>query len=310
MPAIETNDLRKRFPGGTVALDGLDMTVEEGEVYGFLGPNGAGKTTTINILLGFSAPTGGKARMLGRDVTTDTEELRRQIGVLPEGATPYDRLTGREHVEFAAEAKDVEIETDEILSRVGLSLTDADRPAGEYSKGMAQRLGLAMALVGDPDLLVLDEPSSGLDPSGMTEMRELIRTEADTGTTVFFSSHVLSEVRAVCDRAGILGDGKLRAEDTVVALERRSGAETTITFELESPPDDDLGLGEVPAVVDVTAEKRTLTVKCDDPSAKTTVIRRVDEQAAVANTVSEAPSLEDAFEVHTTDNRNVEEAME
>jgi len=170
MAAIETNGLTKQFGESIVAVDDLDITVEEGEVYGFLGPNGAGKSTTINLLLNYLHPTAGEARILGHDTARDSLALRERVGILPEGAKPYDRLSAREHLELTMEIKGVYDDPDEILARVGLSQGDATRYVEEYSKGMVQRLGLGMALVGDPDVLILDEPSSGLDPTGMKEM--------------------------------------------------------------------------------------------------------------------------------------------
>jgi ABC-2 type transport system ATP-binding protein len=198
MTAIETQGLTKRYGSGddaVLAVDGLDLTVEEGEVFGFLGPNGAGKSTTIDMLLDYGRPTSGTATVLGLDAQDDSEQLRERIGVLPEGYGLYDRLTGRRHLEFAVEWQDADDDPDEILDRVGLDDDDAARPVGDYSKGMQQRLGLGMALVGQPDLLILDEPSSGLDPIGIREMRDIVRAEADRGATVFFSSHIMSEVR-------------------------------------------------------------------------------------------------------------------
>ncbi|MFD1527275.1 ABC transporter ATP-binding protein, partial [Halolamina salina] len=153
MAAIETHDLTKRY-GDVVALDGLDLTVREGEVFGFLGPNGAGKSTAINILLGLVRPTAGSGRVLGHDVRSESRELRRRIGILPEGYSTYDRLTAREHLDYAIAAKGADDDPDALLDRTGLEPAARDRRAGGYSKGMQQRLALAIALVGDPDLLI------------------------------------------------------------------------------------------------------------------------------------------------------------
>ena len=226
MTAIELRGVRKEF-GDVTAVRDLDLTVQEGEVYGFLGPNGAGKSTTIDMLLDLVRPTAGTVRVLGRDATTDGVAIRQRTGVLPDGFSVYDRLSGREHVEFAVRSKEADDDPDALLERVGL-LGDADRKAGGYSKGMRQRLALAMALVDDPDLLVLDEPSSGLDPAGAKEMREIVQREADRGATVFFSSHILEQVDAVCDRVGILRDGELVAEDSVEGLREAVGGEETL----------------------------------------------------------------------------------
>ncbi|MFC6755068.1 ABC transporter ATP-binding protein, partial [Halorubrum tibetense] len=159
MTAIELRGVTKEFPGATAVRD-LDLTVEEGEVYGFLGPNGAGKSTTIDMLLDLVRPTEGTVTVLGRDARAESVAIRRRTGVLPEGFSVYDRLSGRKHVEFAIRSKEVEADADALLDRVGIR-EDADRKAGDYSKGMRQRLLLAMALVGEPELLVLDEPATG-----------------------------------------------------------------------------------------------------------------------------------------------------
>lgn len=294
MTAIETDGLRKDF-GDLTALDGLDLTVETGEVYGFLGPNGAGKSTTINILLGFLKPASGSATALGHDVVAESRALRRRIGVLPEAFSPYERLTAREHVRYAADLKEVAVDPDALLDRVGLARDAWDRPAGGFSTGMEQRLALACALVGDPELLILDEPSSGLDPRGMAELRDLIREESADGTTVFFSSHILSEVEAVCDRIGILVDGGLVAEGTIDEL--RNGTETNspLSIRVDEIPGD-LNLGGVDGVASVTVEDSTLSVLVTDAGAKIEVIRRVDRATEINDIISEPASLEALFD--------------
>jgi ABC-2 type transport system ATP-binding protein len=294
--AIEIEGLYKAF-GDVVAVDGLDMTVREGEVFGFLGPNGAGKSTTINALLGFLTPDEGTARVLGHDVETESLALRERIGVLPEGFTAYERLTGREHVAYAADLKGVEADADALFDRVGLSETARDRPAGGYSKGMSQRLALACALVGDPDLLVLDEPSSGLDPTGMAEIRELIREEAEAGTTVFFSSHLLSEVEAVCDRVGILVGGRLVATGSIDELRDDTATLAPIELELDHTPTD-LELGDVEGVAAATVADDAVRAEVTDPTAKIAVIRRVDEVAEIRDVIAEEASLEALFSTY------------
>ncbi|PSQ93860.1 MAG: ABC transporter ATP-binding protein, partial [Bacteroidetes bacterium QH_2_63_10] len=183
MAAIELEGLTKHF-GDVVALDDVNLTVEEGEIFGFLGPNGAGKSTTIDILLDFVRPTEGRARVLGVDAQHGTLATRRRTGVLPDAYQVYDRLTGCQHVQFAVDSKGTGDDPEALLARTGIE-NAADRPAGEYSQGMRQRLVLAMALVGTPDLLVLDEPTTGLDPNGAREIRRIIREERDRGATVF-----------------------------------------------------------------------------------------------------------------------------
>jgi len=231
MPAIETRGLTKRY-GDLVAVDSLDMRVESGEIYGFLGPNGAGKTTTINLLLGLVHRTSGSAEVLGHEVGENIREVRGRIGVLPAHADLYERLSARKHLEFVIEVKDADNDPDALLERVGIP-DAADRPAGDFSSGMGQRLRLAMALVDDPDLLVLDEPTTGLDPNGARLMRRIITEENDRGATVFFSSHIMEQVEGVCDRVGVLQSGQLVAEDTVDALRGATGGELELSVTVE-----------------------------------------------------------------------------
>ena len=298
MTAIETKGLTKRFGEDVLAVDSLDLHVESGEIYGFLGPNGAGKSTTINMLLDFLRPTEGSASVLGFDAQRETDEIRQRIGVLPEGAALYDRLTGREHVEWVVETKDTDDDPDAVLDHVGLDPAARDRRAGGYSKGMGQRLGLGMALVGDPDLLILDEPSSGLDPNGIQEMRELLRSEAESGTTVFFSSHILSEVEAVCDRVGIMNRGNLVAENSIEGL--RDAAETgaSITLTVERVPED-LDVARLDGVRDVTVDGTTITAVCTDPTRKVDVVRHVASAVTVLDIHSREESLENLFNAYT-----------
>ena len=304
MAAIELDGVRKEF-GDVTAVDGVDLTVPEGSVYGFLGPNGAGKSTTINMLLDFVRPTDGEVRVLGRDAQSDSVTIKERLGVLPEGFGVYDRLTGRKHVEFAIESKEADADPDAVLDRVGLS--DAiDRKAGGYSKGMRQRLALAMALVGDPDLLILDEPSSGLDPAGAKEMREIVREEAERGTTVFFSSHVLGQVEAVCDRVGIMREGRLVAEDSVEGLREAAGADATLRIDTAGMENGAVETVEsVAGVTAVTVDGDSLSVSCDS-DAKTAVLTALESAGvSVENFETENASLEDLFLAYTEDGREV-----
>ncbi len=303
--AIETNGLTKRYGSGddaVLAVADLDLTVERGEVFGFLGPNGAGKSTTIDVLLDFVRPTAGSATMLGFDVHAETERVRERIGVLPEGFGLYDRLSGRRHLRFAAEWADAgDPDIAALLNRVGLDPADAGRPVGDYSKGMTQRLALAMALVGDPDLLVLDEPSSGLDPNGIRLLRDLVREEAERGTTVFFSSHVLGQVEAVCDRVGILADGDLVAVDSVAGLREAVGAGSELRLRLANDDPLDVDVGAIDGVERVRRADGRLHVTPTDPRAKARVVSRLwTAGIEVLDVDSESVSLEDVFAAYTT----------
>jgi ABC-2 type transport system ATP-binding protein len=299
MTAIQTRNLTKRF-GDVVAVDGLDLHVEEGEVFGFLGPNGAGKSTTIDVLLDYVRPTEGTATVLGMNAQEESEALRGHVGVLPEGLGLYERLTGRRHLELAVEWSDAVTDPDAVLDRVGLSEGDAVRPVGDYSKGMQQRLALGMALVGDPDLLVLDEPASGLDPNGIRSMRELVREEAENGTTVFFSSHVLGQVEAVCDRVAILSAGELVAVDTVEGLRRTVGAGSELRLRVTG----DVGI-DVTAIEGVDSARLAdgiLRVACSDSRAKARVVTKLTNAGVeILDVDSEEASLEDVFTAYTTE---------
>ncbi|QSG09157.1 ABC transporter ATP-binding protein [Halapricum desulfuricans] len=299
MTAIELSGLTKRFGESVTALRGVDLRVDEGEVFGFLGPNGAGKSTTINILLDFVRPTSGTARVLGMDAQRDSQDVRRRTGVLPEGYKVYDRLTARHHVEFVVESKGTSDDPGVILERVGLA--DAiDRKAGGFSKGMKQRLTLGMALVGDPDLLILDEPSTGLDPSGVQDVRQIVNEEADRGTTVFFSSHILSQVEAVCDRVGILREGELVAVDTIEGLREAAGTQATLQVTADGITDDAIeAVRSLSGVSSVNETDGTLTASVDDGAKMEVVTTLEDHGANVSDFETEEASLEELFMSYT-----------
>ena len=185
-PAIEFDSVTRSF-GSITALSDLNIEVHQGELYGFLGPNGAGKTTAIGLVMNFLKPTNGTIRVFGQDTQKDELAVKKRTGALPQGFTPYAKLTGYEHLKFVCSVRGVETEPEYFLERVGL-LDAADQKAGNYSQGMTRRLGLSMAIVGEPDLLILDEPIAGLDPNGAARLREIIREQNENGTTVFFSS--------------------------------------------------------------------------------------------------------------------------
>src|SRR5579883_2241080 len=218
-PAIQTRDLTKRY-GAVSALTGLTMEVPRGEIFGFLGPNGAGKTTAVKLLLGLTRPTAGEAWVLGRPV--GDREVRRHIGYLPEMFRYQDWLSAREvlalHCELAGLPRNRWAdEIDEALTTVGLAARANDR-VGTFSKGMQQRLGLAVALLGRPDLVFLDEPTSALDPVGRHDVREIIRDLKSRGATVFLNSHLLTEVEYVCDRAAVIDHGRVIAIGAISEL--------------------------------------------------------------------------------------------
>jgi len=218
---IETTDLTRRF-GSLTAVADLDLNVPAGSVYGFLGPNGAGKTTTIRMLLGLIRPDAGEVRLFGEPIARGGRKALRRVGALVETPSIYPHLTGRENLEVTRRLLRVPANrVDRALEIVGLE-DAAGRRAGEYSQGMRQRLGLALALLGEVDLLVLDEPTNGLDPAGIREMRDLIRRLAsEFRITVFLSSHLLSEVEQVATCLGIINQGRLLFQGSPGALKAR-----------------------------------------------------------------------------------------
>jgi len=212
---VSTQRLTKTF-GPRTAVDAVDLTVRRGEVYGFLGPNGAGKTTTLRMLLGLVRPTSGRATVHGLPPGDPAAVAR--TGSLVEGPGFYPYLSGRENLRVLARYRGLsDREVDRVLERVDLTERGGDRFKA-YSLGMKQRLGVAAALLGDPDLLVLDEPTNGLDPAGMAYMRALVVDVAAGGQTVLLSSHLLAEVQEICDRVGIIAAGRLLVESTVADL--------------------------------------------------------------------------------------------
>ncbi len=225
--AIEIDNLTKDYETGfwrkrqTRALDGLSLTVEGGQIFGFLGANGAGKTTTLKLLMRLIYPTGGTARILGRDINDVAMHAR--IGYLPENPYFYDYLTAREFLNYCGELFGLdratrERRTNELLTRVNLETKGWDRQLRKFSKGMLQRVGLAQALVNDPEIVFLDEPMSGLDPVGRREVRDLIASLRTSGKTVFMCSHILSDIEVLCDSVAILKHGRLAHSGSLAEL--------------------------------------------------------------------------------------------
>jgi len=229
---VEIENLTKDYETGfwrkkkVRALDDLSLTVKSGQIFGFLGGNGAGKTTTIKILMSLLFPTSGSARILGRDISD--VKMRSSIGYCPENPYFYDYLTARELLNYFGELFSLnsakrKSKTEELLTKVGLQEKDWDKQLRKFSKGMLQRVGLAQSLVNEPRIVFLDEPMSGLDPMGRREIRELIAGLREKGTTVFMSTHILTDVEALCDEVAILRNGKLAATGKLDELLARDG---------------------------------------------------------------------------------------
>jgi len=214
----------------SIGIDGLDMEIEEGEIYGLLGPNGAGKTTTLKMITGLLKKTSGNIRLFGE---LDPLQARRRIGFLPENPSFYPHLTGGEMVRFYAKLYNINLSREEIekkLALVGLEKV-IDKRIGGYSKGMIQRIGFIQSFVGDPDFVILDEPLSGLDPLGRREIKDLIVEINRKGKTVLFSSHILSDVEAICDRVGIIIKGKMKQVGSINDILKRDVRYIEIEFE-------------------------------------------------------------------------------
>ena len=284
--AIETRALTKRYGDAIVAVDDLDLRVRRGEVYGFLGPNGAGKTTTLRMLLGLVRPTSGQATVLGAPPGSPQGLAR--IGALVETPAFYPYLSGRDNLRVLARHAGVsEDRVEAVLAEVRLSGRAGDRSA-TYSLGMKQRLGVAAALLKDPELLILDEPTNGLDPAGMAEMREFIKALAQGGRTVLLSSHLMGEIEQVSDRVGVIREGRLIAEGTVEELRGRA----RLRVRAEPLADAARLLRRFAAVETVDGH---LEVAVDTGQAATVNKALVDAGIAVSELAPQRASLEEVF---------------
>ncbi len=306
MPAIETLDLQREYPArrgpGLRAVDGIDIAVEPGEVYGFLGPNGAGKTTTVRMLVTLLQPTGGRATVAGFDVATEPAEVRKRIGVALQAAALDLLMTGREMLVLAATLHGIPRERvddrgAQLLERVGLSAA-ADRRVGTYSGGMQRRLDLAMALIHEPEVLFLDEPTTGLDPTSRLTLWEEVRRLRDEGTTVFLTTQYLEEADQLADRVGIIARGKIVAEGTPSALKAEVGLpHLDVTLAGEDHRD------AARAVLARFGDGRPPTNECDlsvalpDGSAGLApIVRALDEAGVkIASLDVKEPTLDDVF---------------
>lgn len=236
---IETSGLTKRY-GDFAAVDRLDLTVDEGEVFGLLGPNGAGKTTTILMLLGLTEPSAGMVRVLGFDPARQPLSVKAQTGYMPDQVGFYDELTARENLNYIARLNGIprneaQARIDEVLQRVKLSDV-ADKRVSTFSRGMRQRLGLADVLIKKPRLIIMDEPTQGLDPELAREFLDLIRSLKEEGITILLSSHLLHQVQAICDRVGLFSQGRMALQGTVTELAHKVlGGAYRIQIEAEGP---------------------------------------------------------------------------
>ena len=302
MTIIEVQNLTKDYEVGFArkrkvrALDGLSLTVEAGHIFGFLGANGAGKTTTLKLLMRLIFPTAGTARILDRDISDVSMHAR--IGYLPENPYFYDYLTAREFIDYCGQLfgfdKSIrERRTDEVLTRVNLEKKSWDRQLRKFSKGMLQRVGMAQALVNDPEIVFLDEPMSGLDPVGRREFRDLIASLNSEGKTVFMCSHILSDIEVLCDSIAILKGGKLAHAGTLEEL--RVGQANAIEI-IASGADADRLKSQLKIPAEVTTTPSGLRIAVGDEKDVDAVIaalRSVDGKLVAVNPVKQ--SLEELF---------------
>ncbi|MBN1367201.1 MAG: ABC transporter ATP-binding protein [Dehalococcoidales bacterium] len=265
---IETNGLTKKYDG-VPAVDGLDLHVKEGEVFGLLGPNGAGKTTTILMLLGLTEPFSGSAAVCGFNPSRQPLQVKRLTGYMPEKVGFYENMTARENLQFIAELnnipdKEISERANELMKAVGI-LDVADEKVGKYSKGMKQRLGIADVLIKSPKLAILDEPTSGLDPDGIVHITQLIGSLPKRGTSVILSSHQLFQVQKVCNRVAIIAKGKLVVEGSIAELGRKATAgQCEIEVETKQPtPELVEKIKELDSVIKVDIKGDILLVCAD-----------------------------------------------
>lgn len=296
---IHTKNLTKEYDGFR-AVDNLNLKVEKGQIYGFLGPNGAGKTTTILMLLGILKPTEGEIYIMGEPLSKNPLNIKRRIGVVSEKQYLYKDMTAWEYLNFFADlygVKNKEKRIDELLSAVNL-IDVKDRKLGAFSRGMQQKLGFTRALLHDPDLLLLDEPVSGLDPTGIKQIRDLIEKENKKGRTVFISSHLLSEVEKLCSKVAIINKGKLLAEDSMDNLRRKLTDFVQIEVELTEVSKDILDtLRSFDFIKEIHQEKNVLTLKVTtDKDHRADISKAIAQKGGVVLGIKTLGiSLEEAF---------------
>lgn len=298
MNVIETRKLTKSF-GRQTALQGIDLTVKQGEVYGFIGPNGAGKTTTIRILLGMLRKSGGEAKLLGGDPWQDAVELHHQLIYVPGDVTLWPNLTGGEVIDFLGRlhGKINPSRRKELLERFQL---DPKKKCRSYSKGNRQKVALVSAFASDAELLILDEPTSGLDPLMEQVFQEYIFEAKKQGKTVFLSSHILAEVEALCDRVGIIRQGKIVESGTLAEL--RHLTRTTVTVELAKPANFD----QLQGVHDVSRKEEKWRFSVDANAME--AVMNALAPMGIKSLTAEPPTLEELFMRHYGDKQQGKES--
>ena len=298
--SIEVKNLLKTY-GGQNAVNDISFKVDKAEIVGFLGPNGAGKSTTMKIITGYLKQTAGKAFVCGIDVSTSPLETKKKIGYLPELNALYYDMYVREYLSFVAEVhelKDKKAAIEKVISTVGLTI-EAKKKIGQLSKGYKQRVGLAAALIHDPEVLILDEPTTGLDPNQIIEIREVIKQQGKN-KTVLFSSHILQEVEAICDRVIIINKGQLVADGKLANLQRSQSGKHIVIVQFKQQIDKQLleQLTDVIAVTEVSNERKEIyRVQTSNPESVLKQIANLSLQRNlnIVSLQSEDQSLEEVF---------------
>ena len=303
---IRTENLTKEY-GGFKAVDTLNLTVKKAEIYGFLGPNGAGKTTTILMLLNILRPSQGRIYLFGEKLSAGSFEIKRRVGVVSEKQYLYKDMTAGEYLDFFGDlygVRDKSGKIDELLQELNL-LDVKNRRLGAFSRGMQQKIGFARALLHDPELLILDEPISGLDPTGIKQIRDLIEKENQRGKTVFISSHVLSEVEKVCGKVAIINQGRLLAEENMEGLRRRLSDVVELEVELSQPKKEITdALSTFDFVRGIREDGNLLTIKVNsDKDYRAPISEAISQRGGIVLGIKvKEMSLEDAFVTITQKN--------
>jgi ABC-type multidrug transport system ATPase subunit len=295
---IILSDLEKKYNDKTV-VHNLNLHLNQGEIYGFLGPNGAGKSTTIAMILGLIQPTRGAIKLFGKTLSNGYFEIKQRIGVMGEYQHLYGDMTGAEYLDFFADLYRIKNKKriPELLEKVGLGQFDG-LPLKAYSKGMQQRISLARTLLHDPELLILDEPVSSLDPYGVKQIRDIILEENKRGKTFFISSHLLSEIEKTCNRVGILNHGVLVMEDTMNGIREQLALGSDLEIELDNIPDGVASdLKNLPFIESLTQSDRTITIHIEGKEDyRATISRFLNERGCLVISMKKNQmSLEEAF---------------
>jgi ABC-2 type transport system ATP-binding protein len=296
---IEVHGLTKTY-NHLAAVNNVSFRVNKGEIFGFLGPNGAGKTTTIKAILDLIHADSGTITINGVPIKTHAKDAKKSIGYMPEKVAFYDNLTAVQNLRFYAEIKHAsKDECVHLVNEFGLGDTGKKR-VGTFSKGMVQRLGMARAILGNPPILILDEPSGGLDPRGVVLIRDKILEMKKKGATIFVSSHILSEIQEICDRVAIINKGVIVAEDTVAGLSKKLNLKPHITITLDAmTPAIETAVKKLPGVDSVQAKGNILEIICDGAMKAKVILAVSTVGGNIQNLQTKEPSLEEVFMRYT-----------